>query len=104
MSREATTYRTIPRPSIPPLVFFDTSKQQSRLVREGSKCVIELEDKASGNVKRYVVTGTNVGVDPGYKEHTGIVHIGDRKNWLYSKRLFFDEREVQRQIELRLDS
>ena len=94
--------RPVPQPEMPPLVFFDTKKQQTRLVLTRSGCVIELEDKESGEVHKYEVVGTDVVINPEYKERTGLVDIGNRRNWLYSKRRFLDTEDLEKQIQYRL--
>lgn len=95
--------RDIPEPEMPDLVFFDTRKQQTRLVKKGNELTIELENKETDDVKRYPVKGSGIHVNPDYKERTGLVDIGECENWLYSKRLFLDEHDLERQIRIRLE-
>lgn len=98
-------YRQAPNLEIPPLVFFDTKKQQSRLGVDAQGCFIELENKEAKNIKKYRVQGRAIEVkesDRDYKDRIGLVDIGDRKNWLYSKRLFLDQEDLKEQINLRL--
>jgi glycine cleavage system H lipoate-binding protein len=96
--------RPIPEAELPPLVFYETKKQQTRLVVDSDGCRIELTDKATGEVKKYSVSGRRVEVNPDYKESTGLVNIGNREKWLYSKHLFLDEAELERQIQMRLEA
>jgi len=98
-------FRDAPDLEIPPLVFFNTKKQQSRLTVGDDGCFIELENKADSSVKRYRVHGKDVNVrasDKPYKDRIGLVDIGDRRNWLYSKKLFLDDSDLQEQVKLRL--
>lgn len=98
-------FRKAPELEVPPLVFFDTKKQQSRLTIADDGCYIELENKEKDHTKKYKVTGTEITVKESsrsYKDRIGIVDIGNRKNWLYSKRLFTDENDLKKQINLRL--
>ena len=95
--------KSLPEADLPPLVFFDTRKQQTRLVTNRGRPFIELEDKDTGEVKRYRVEEHTIKVHADYKDRTGRVDIGQRKNWLYSKRLFLDGEDLVAQIALRLD-
>ena len=94
--------RQVPVVEMPPLVFFDTKKQQTRLVVTPSGCIIELEEKETGEVRKFEVIGTDVVINPEYKERTGLVDIGNRKDWLYSKRRFLDTKDLEKQIRYRL--
>jgi len=98
-------FREPPDLMFPPLVFFETKKQQTRLVVDAHGCVIELENKATRKTTQHRVKGRTIAVresEKEYKERIGLVDIGDRKNWLYSKRLFLDEEDLKEQIALRL--
>lgn len=88
--------------TLPPLVFFNTTKQQTRLVPTRQGWMIELTNKAPLQKKRYAVTGTAVHVNPVHTDHLGLVNIGNRNNWLYSKCLFNDPQELEHQVKLRL--
>lgn len=98
-------FKETPELEIPPLVFFDTKKQQTRLTVADEGCFIELENKENGSTKKYKVEGKTISVkesNKSYKDRIGLVDIGNRENWLYSKRLFLDESELREQINLRL--
>ena len=97
--------RKAPNLEIPPLIFFDTKKQQSRLTVGDEGCFIELENKEENYTKKYRVHGKTIKVkdsNKSYKDRIGLVDIGNRQNWLYSKRLFLDEKDLKEQINLRL--
>ncbi|MCG7938889.1 MAG: hypothetical protein N0C88_08565 [Candidatus Thiodiazotropha lotti] len=81
------------------LKLFETSKQTTWLKKttNGIECHIDEHRKGKvgghkwtlspSQIKTILETG-DIYVNPGYKIRTGLVSIGNRTNWLYSKKLF----------------
>lgn len=80
------------------LVVFETSKQQTLLkaTQRGLECWLlnkrTSEDKHQWSIGRAeiarIVETDDVVVSSGYKAQTGLFKLGERRNWLYSKKLF----------------
>jgi hypothetical protein len=83
------------------LLIFQTSKQQTWLVATRARLYCVLDDAGKGFTKiqwstpaRQLVSGGSV-VAPisthSMNERTGLVDIGDHRNWYFSRALFTDE-------------
>jgi hypothetical protein len=82
------------------LVVFETSKQRTELKigPHGLECW--LQDKSTKTPKhqwslekskiQQIIAEKDFAVTPGYKAQTGLFRLGERRNWLYSKKLFPD--------------
>jgi hypothetical protein len=42
-----------------------------------------------------VLENGNYRVTPGYRVHSGLFHIGPKRNWLYSKKLFSEPEQLE---------
>lgn len=81
-----------------PLLIFQTSKQQTWLVATNERlyCVLDDLSKSFTRVqwslpKEKLVVQGEVTVNIGTRDHTqrtGLLDIGERRSWLYSKKLF----------------
>ena len=89
------------------LVIFTTSKQITtlRLTNHGLRCY--LADKSSGTeTLQWTISPTDVQQiiktrdvhAKDYKHSTGVVDIGAKKNWMYSKRLHPDKKVFEEEI------
>ena len=93
---------------------FETSKQTTWLKVTGNGLECHLDDRRPGKRSGHQWTLTKQQVKeilstrdfriyPGYKLRTGVFSIGQRKNWLYSKKLYPEptllELELQRLLE-----
>jgi hypothetical protein len=88
-----------PQGEVADLKIFESSKQTTWLKKtsNGIECHIDERRKgkvgghkwtlSSQQIKTILETG-DIYVNPGYKIRTGLVSIGTRANWLYSKKLF----------------
>lgn len=84
------------------LTVFETSKQRTKLVIDSDQTIIEcylLNKKANKEELQWeirkeeatkIIQSSSIFVNPNYKPNTGAFTIGQRRNWLYSKRLFPD--------------
>ena len=80
------------------MIVFDTTQQQTTLRATGQGIECHLEDKKQGQIQhqwtiskhqcREILKNKRYSVNPGYKANTGLFAIGQRTNWLYSKKLF----------------
>jgi hypothetical protein len=82
------------------ILIFQTSRQQTWLVATGSRlyCVLDDLDKSSTRVQWSVPiekladnTGKLRIATRDKTERTGLLDIGERRNWLFSKKLFASE-------------
>ena len=90
---------------------FDTSRQATILKAVGNGLECDMEYKDGRRTKRQnpqwrlsaadcanILTKGDYSVHSGYKVRTGRFSIGQRKNWLYSKRLFGGEEQLRQTI------
>lgn len=94
------------------LVIFETTKQTTILkaTEKGLECHLDdLRPGRSGRKWRLAPDQvkdiiekpeSQIVITPDYREYTGLVTIGPRKNWLYSRRLFETPDELRKEIVL----
>ena len=90
------------------LLIFKTSKQKTKLVIEAGELVCYLDDtregrgglqwRLSSEQARGIFAGKGVHANPNYRPRTGLVTIGPKRNWLYSKSLFPDHRILEEAV------
>lgn len=84
------------------LIVFETSKQQTRLIFDMNdnnvKCYL-LDKKKNNESLQWVIEkieavaiikASNISINPNYKPNTGTFSIGQKRNWLYSKKFYPD--------------
>ena len=90
------------------LTVFKTSKQTTilRIVEDQLECEIIDTREGKGGVQwvlpqdvcQRIVSQKLVRANPNYKARTGLVTIGPKKNWLYSKALYWDPEVLENDI------
>ncbi len=80
------------------LTVFKTSKQETilRITPQGLECHLNDTRPNKGGHQwtlskasvQHILATSNFFVNPGYKPRSGTFSIGQRRNWLYSKKLF----------------
>jgi hypothetical protein len=80
------------------LLIFQTPKQQTRLVAKGARLYCALDDlRRSFRPVRWSLAAKELMRDGNFaitisardsNERTGLLNIGDRRNWLFTKKLF----------------
>lgn len=90
------------------ITIFKTSKQTTilRLVDEQLQCEIVDTRPGKGGVQwmfsrelcKKILNENAVHANPNYKHRTGLVTIGPKKNWLYSKALYWDPAILENEI------
>lgn len=88
---------------------FETSKQTTWLkkTKNGLECHVDERRKGykgghkwtlSPDIIETILDDGDIYVNPGYKIKTGLISIGNKSNWLYSKKLFPDPSTLHHKV------
>ncbi|MEM1294899.1 MAG: hypothetical protein AAGH89_06005 [Verrucomicrobiota bacterium] len=90
------------------ITIFKTSKQTTKLRAVDNHLVCEIVDTRPGkggiqwkfhkDLCRKIIDQKQVSANPNYKPRTGLITIGPRSNWLYSKALYWDHTVLENDI------